>query len=277
MRNFNKSFFFLLLLLLLLSCSNSKIIANREIVTEKKVFSLEIPQDSIHLSNRLQLEPASVRSPVRIIATGDIMLGTIIPKNSYTPNNFGLNLFDLEIQEILRTGDITFGNLEGTISGITGIPKKKKYVFAMEDNSAELLASVGYNLLSTANNHALDMGIEGKQVTKLALVKSNIYFAGYSDVPTTEFEINNVSYGFIAVSPNYGVVNIHEFQRIKKLVTELKSTSDIVIVSMHLGAEGKENQHITRKQEYFLGEDRGNPYLFAREMIDSGADVNLGH
>lgn len=125
MRNFNKSFFFLLLLLLLLSCSNSKIIANREIVTEKKVFSLEIPQDSIHLSNRLQLEPASVRSPVRIIATGDIMLGTIIPKNSYTPNNFGLNLFDLEIQEILRTGDITFGNLEGTISGITGIPKKK--------------------------------------------------------------------------------------------------------------------------------------------------------
>ena len=64
---------------------------------------------------------------------------------------------------------------------------------------------------------------------------------------------------------------------IREQIIELNNNCDIVIVSMHIGAEGKEHQHITRKQEYFMGEDRGNPFRFAREMIDSGADIILGH
>ena len=36
-------------------------------------------------------------------------------------------------------------------------------------------------------------------------------------------------------------------------------------------------KHITCKTEIFLGENRGNPYEFARMAIDAGADVVLGH
>ncbi len=272
-----KNVFFLLLPLFLLSCSNNRIIKSKNIASKQEVINIEIPQDSTQISNRLLLETPLVRCPVRIIATGDIMLGTSINNKSFIPDNIGTDLFDKDIQKILKSGDVTFGNLEGAICGNTGIPKKKEYVFAMADNSAEILSNVGYNLLSTANNHALDMGNEGKRATEFSLMRSNIFYAGYSDVPTTQFEINNVSYGLIAVSPNYGVVNIHDSKWIKNKVIELNSSCDIVIVSMHIGAEGAEHQHITRKQELFLGEDRGNPFQFAREMIDSGADIILGH
>jgi poly-gamma-glutamate capsule biosynthesis protein CapA/YwtB (metallophosphatase superfamily) len=62
-----------------------------------------------------------------------------------------------------------------------------------------------------------------------------------------------------------------------ELVRKLDSLADIVIVSAHIGAEGKKHQHITKQTEYFLGHNRGNPYEFARLVIDAGADVFFGH
>ena len=63
----------------------------------------------------------------------------------------------------------------------------------------------------------------------------------------------------------------------KKIVSDLNGKVDIVIVSFHAGGEGENFQHISNKNEIYLGENRGNPYLFARQMIDEGADIILGH
>src|SRR5690606_34469335 len=60
-------------------------------------------------------------------------------------------------------------------------------------------------------------------------------------------------------------------------VQNLKKKVDIVIVSFHGGAEGAKYEHITRKNEIFLNENRGNPFAFAHAMIDAGADIVLGH
>ncbi|MEM1193388.1 MAG: CapA family protein [Pseudomonadota bacterium] len=42
-------------------------------------------------------------------------------------------------------------------------------------------------------------------------------------------------------------------------------------------AEGRDNQHVTRKTEMYYGEDRGNVHAFAHAVIDAGADVVFGH
>ncbi len=47
----------------------------------------------------------------------------------------------------------------------------------------------------------------------------------------------------------------------------------VVIVYMHAGAEGTAADHVTRQNEYFYGENRGNPYVFAHTAIDEGADL----
>ena len=226
---------------------------------------------------RLETEEIEIPATVRIIATGDIMLGTRIPDESYLPIIEGNELFGTGVKEILGSGDIIFGNLEGSICGIGGIAKKKKYVFAMPDQTAEWLSGAGFNLLSVANNHAGDMGEEGCLNTCLLLEKHNINFAGYLENPSTTFEKNGIRFGFIATSPNSGVVYLHNLEWLKSEVRKLALQCDIVIVSMHIGAEGKDHQHITRKIENFMGENRGNPYKFARDMIDAGADLVLGH
>ena len=70
---------------------------------------------------------------------------------------------------------------------------------------------------------------------------------------------------------------MHNYANVKKIISHLDTICDIVIVSFHGGAEGAAYKHITRKKETFLGENRGNPYEFARMVIDAGADIVLGH
>ena len=48
-------------------------------------------------------------------------------------------------------------------------------------------------------------------------------------------------------------------------------------MSFHGGAEGLDNTHVTKKTEYFYGENRGNVYQFSHEVIDNGADIVFGH
>ena len=52
--------------------------------------------------------------------------------------------------------------------------------------------------------------------------------------------------------------------------------ADLVVVSMHAGAEGSGAQHLTGADEIYYGENRGNPEAFARTAIDAGADLVLG-
>jgi hypothetical protein len=44
----------------------------------------------------------------------------------------------------------------------------------------------------------------------------------------------------------------------------------VVVVYMHGGAEGSGADHVTGREEHYLGEDRGNPEAFAHMAIDAG-------
>ena len=72
-------------------------------------------------------------------------------------------------------------------------------------------------------------------------------------------------------------MDLRNISQAESIVRFLEDTCDIVIVSMHGGAEGRDHQHVTRKKEIFLNADRGNVYDFAHKMIDAGADIVIGH
>jgi len=218
---------------------------------------------------------------IRIKAVGDIMLGTNFPNIRYLPPDSGKLLLS-QVAPMLNNTDIVFGNLEGVLLDSGGIQKKCKnpkacYLFRSPTYMVSHLVEAGFNLLSVANNHAGDFGDIGRKNTSKVLDQNNIYFAGNSICPYTHFEKKGIRFGFVAFAPNKGTVNINDIDSAKKIVGQLDLVSDIVIVSMHAGAEGSNYTHITRKHEYFYGEDRGDVYHFAREMIDAGADLILGH
>ena len=62
-----------------------------------------------------------------------------------------------------------------------------------------------------------------------------------------------------------------------RIVDELVSCCDLVIVSFHGGAEGRTKSHLPYGSETFLGENRGSLRELAHFCIDHGADVVYGH
>ena len=222
-----------------------------------------------------------LKDTVSIIGVGDIMMGTNFPAPKYLPGNNGNNLW-LEVSDTLRQADVTFGNLEGVILNEGGEQKKCKnskicYLFRTPESYVENLVSAGFDVVSLANNHAGDFGETGRINTMETLDSVNINYAGLESSPKTSFKKNGIKYGFAAFAPNKGTINFHNIDKAKSIVKELDSLNDIVIVSFHGGAEGSKHEHVTRETEMFYGENRGNVYEFAHDMIDSGADIIFGH
>jgi len=217
---------------------------------------------------------------LNIIGVGDVMLGTNYPSARYLPIKKGKNLLPKNIIRILREdADVTFGNLEGTIlnKGRTIKNCKRCYAFRMPEYLANILATAGFDVVSIANNHVRDFGKRGIKNTLKVLSKLKIEAAGLLTRPTATFKKDGVKYGFTAFAPNIGTLNIRDIPKAKKIVQKLAQSNDIVIVSFHGGAEGTTNQHVTKRTEYFYGENRGNVYKFAHAVIDAGADIVFGH
>ncbi len=217
---------------------------------------------------------------ITIIGVGDIMMGTTYPFKSLPPND-GKELFS-DVKNFLQDADVTFGNLEGPLLTKGGTPKKCEpeshcIAFRMPEHYAAYLKDIGFDILSIANNHANDMGPEGRLSTQETLDKYEIGYAGQIDCPTYIFKKDGINYGFAAFSPTINTCDINNLDKAKEIVENLKRKSDIVIISFHGGAEGNSNQHVTGNNEYFLDEDRGNVYEFAHTVIEAGADVVFGH
>jgi poly-gamma-glutamate capsule biosynthesis protein CapA/YwtB (metallophosphatase superfamily) len=218
---------------------------------------------------------------ISIIGVGDIMMGTNFPGPEFLPTDSGRYLLS-SVAEILQSADVTFGNLEGVLLNEGGELKncnnpKACYLFRSPLYLASNLAAAGFDLLSVANNHAGDFGNTGRQSTARCLDSLQILYAGFVDKPFVLLELDKVTIGFTAFSPNTGTLSIHDKEKTREIVSHLDSISDIVIVSVHSGAEGAAYQHVTRENEIFFGEDRGNIYEFAHNVIDWGADVVFGH
>jgi poly-gamma-glutamate capsule biosynthesis protein CapA/YwtB (metallophosphatase superfamily) len=218
---------------------------------------------------------------VTVIGVGDIMMGSNYPNGGNLPPNNGSQLMK-EVADILKSSDVTMGNLEGTLLDKGGIAKtcrdpKVCYVFRSPEAYVKNLVDAGFDVMSVANNHAGDFGWEGKVKTEKALQEAGLQFAGQATKPSVIFEKNGIKFGFAAFAPNSGCANINDLATAKKIVAQLDSLCDIVIVSFHGGAEGPQHQRVTKKTEVFYGENRGNVYEFAHQMIDAGADIVLGH
>ena len=217
---------------------------------------------------------------INFMAVGDIMLGTTFPNASYLPSKKIYPFAD--VQKVFNKADLLFGNLEGTLTD-TGKNAKhckdpsKCYSFKSPEYFGNHFQKAGFDVMSIANNHIGDFGKIGIKNTIKTLNNLGIKNAGVLSKPITTFEKDGVKYGFVAFAPNNDCLKINNLKKGIQIVKKMNSEVDVVIVSFHGGAEGTKHKNITRKTEYFYGENRGNVYSFAHKMIDAGADLILGH
>src|SRR5687768_11472079 len=105
------------------------------------------------------------KDTLSIIGVGDIMMGTNYPENKL-PHDDGSFLL-LDVETVLRDADVTFGNLEGTLLDSGGTAKTCKdpkvcYAFRTPRKYVQNLVNAGFDIMALANNHAGDMGDEGR-------------------------------------------------------------------------------------------------------------------
>lgn len=230
----------------------------------------------------LYLDDSPEMASLTIIGTGDIMLGTDYPFENYLPPGRDCSPLLRPLHDVLQSGDVLFGNLEGGFCSTGGTPKKCRdinncYVFKMPDHFLSCIVDAGYDVLSVANNHVNDFGPVGRASTAAMLDSAGLAYAGFVTHPWTIFEKGGVTYGFAAFAPNQGTMPLRDYNRAAEITALLDSIADVVIISFHGGGEGQEHQHIVNGDEFYLGENRGNVIRFAHTVVDAGADVVFGH
>ena len=217
---------------------------------------------------------------ITIAGVGDVMLGTDFPEN-HLPDDDGVSFLN-DVAPVLRAADIAFGNLEGVLAD-GGEPEKECkdptacYLFRSPTRYAAHLQQAGFAVVSLANNHALDFGEVGRTSTMQALDAVGIQHSGkQGDIAM--WPAHGLNFCVIAFSPTRGSHSLLDLEPAIALVSGLAADHDILIVSIHGGAEGVDGvERIPFGMEFAYGEKRGDVTRFARAMVEAGADLVIGH
>lgn len=240
---------------------------------------------------------------VTVAAVGDVMLGSAYPEGSPLPPDDGAHLLD-EVAPILGAADIAFGNLEGPLAdegtstkcgkarrggpnGLRPVGGRRGhaaarsttahcYAFRVPTRYGRYLQAAGFDVMSLANNHALDVGEAGRQSTMRILDELGIRHSG-APGDVAHLDVRGRRVGVIAFATYPHSHNLNNVEEARALIRGEVARNDLVIVSFHGGAEGATRVHVPEGAEMFLDENRGDLRTFAHAAIDEGAALVLGH
>jgi poly-gamma-glutamate synthesis protein (capsule biosynthesis protein) len=218
---------------------------------------------------------------VVILAGGDVSFGRIIGQMLLKEPE--KELF-ATVAPLLKTADVRFCNLEGPVSDQKGETESPDNVliFSGPPAGADALARAGFDLVSTANNHAWDYGKKALFETMDNLDRVKVGYVGTGRNREEAYrpvfiEKNGVKIAVIAVTDiwNQGVLSKHpgaeyvaraDPDGLPAAVRALRAdpSIDAIAVSYHGGCEYV-HEPITRTREML------------RAAVDAGADVVIGH
>ncbi len=224
-------------------------------------------------------EPDKSAFRISIASVGDMMLGTDFPEN-HLPDDDGISFLSA-VTPWLSSPDITFGNLEGVLFDGGEAAKKCKdpgacYLFRSPTRYAGHYRAAGFDVLSIANNHARDFGEDGRTSTMHALDAVGIHHSG-REGDFASFIVNGLKVAVLAYAVTKESNMLLDYELAESTVAEFAATHDVIVVSFHGGAEGVDAMNLPFAEEEYYGEPRGDVVLFARCMVDAGADLVIGH
>jgi hypothetical protein len=227
--------------------------------------------------------PTSTDLPITFAAVGDVMLGSTFPDETggQLPPDDGRLLLS-EVTPILSAADVAFANLEGPLLDggesvkCKGSKSGRCFAFRVPTRYGEHLRDAGISVVSLANNHVGDFGDDGRRSTRETLERLGIRYSG-APGEVARLEVRGTRIALVAFSVSAGTNDLTDIPGAVRIVEDLAKEADLVVVSMHGGAEGAGFQHVPPGVEEFYGESRGDLRAFTHAVIDAGADLVLGH
>ncbi|MDX6566635.1 MAG: hypothetical protein QOE10_2297 [Gaiellales bacterium] len=217
---------------------------------------------------------APTGDPVTLEWVGDMVLGSSF---GMPPDN-GRRSF-AAVVHTLEDADLTFGNLEETMSTTSGSKcgpgSSNCYAFQAPPAYAGLLRSAGFDIVNMANNHAYDFGAVGRAQTVAALTRVKVASTG-APGQITLLESHGTRVAFLGFAPYPWASRLDRIPQAVALVHKATTMADLVVVAIHAGAEGSSATHVPKGTEYFLGENRGDSRAFAHAVVGAGADLVVG-
>ncbi len=223
----------------------------------------------------LERKPPEVN--IKIKAVGDIVPGTNYPQNRLHPQK---KILFQSVKPILKGADFLFGNFESTLTNYPYSPKGAGggliIAFRTPPSYAQLLKEAGFDVMSVANNHSFDFSVQGFKDTSQNLEKAGIKALGKKGQILIG-KRKGLSIAWIGFSYFDEHNSLKNLKQAKALVRKASQKADMVVISVHAGAEGTGAMRVRNQTEFFFGENRGNLVQFSHRMIDNGADLILGH
>jgi poly-gamma-glutamate synthesis protein (capsule biosynthesis protein) len=207
-------------------------------------------------------------------------LGDVVPGRSMELQieRYGAGYPWAGIGHLLRDADLAVGNLECVLS-TRGTALEKQYVIRAHPGAVQTLIEAGFDLVSLANNHALDFGNEALDDTLSALRQANIAVVGAGRTPVDArraalFDLNGVRVAVLAYAGGYwqGSADMPESdliawsdpESVAQDVGAARDQADVVVVVLHAGKEYSRTPSTTQ-------------VTLAHAAIDAGADLVVGH
>ena len=221
------------------------------------------------------VEEEIIQKKLSLIAVGDVLIHESVYKDAYVDGKYDFSNMFKEIEPILKNYDLKFCNQESTIGGsylgISGYPS-----FNSPDEIGDELVRLGFNMISLANNHAMDKGEDAILYSNSYWNSKDVITAGsYSNSEEFKkiniYEKKDIKYAFLSYTTSLNgnltkdyLVNMYSDDRIKNDIENIKDKVDLIIVSMHWGEE-------------YINAPNNEQVRIANYLSSLGVNLIIGH
>lgn len=238
--------------------------------------SQSTPSSTQHTSPSDRIETTPSSESFTLAAVGDIMLSRGVGGKI---KNEGPDYPFKHISPLLKSADLAMGNLESLISSLGAAAQGKEINFQAAPEVVTGLKNAGIDVLSLANNHAVDYGPEALLETMDILAHNGIAYIGAGANAAAahrpaNFIVKGINISLLAYSSRFHMVKeaqpeqpgiaVSKGEEIVKDLREARKWADVVVVSFHWGWEYSDHPD---------GETRN----LAHRVAEGGADLIIGH
>lgn len=191
----------------------------------------------------------------------------------------GGNPFEL-MAPALEDADVTMVNLETAVAA-EGAPEDKQFTFNAPLNITDMLAISGVDVVSLANNHAMDYGAAAMLETRQRAEASGLAVVGAGQDRAQAFsphlvDVDGITVAIVGTSrvlpatswfagtERPGIASAYDLEHAVEAVSEARQIADRVVVFVHWGTELAACPDEVQRQ-------------MAGAFAAAGADVIVGH